>query len=281
MRRHLPLMAALAALVAPAPAGAQERPECDGADVEAATTVNVAAAAVLCIVNVERTLRGLPPVIAEGRLDRAAQGHSEDMVARRYFAHVAPDGQTPADRAGAQGYPYASLHENIAVGQRTARGVMRDWMASASHCTAVLAPEVEHLGVGIAQGGRRGTLWTQNLALLGGNPAPSSDRGPADGCPYDRLLVAPGPAVITILALGRTGNRVTVLGALEESGAGRRIVLVARRAGRSRRKEILTRSGGGFRTTVRAPRGRGRVRLTITAPAVAGVYDTGRARGRI
>ena len=283
-RMRLPPLIAVAVLTgvtAAPPAAAQERPVCAGADAVAANDVVTAAAGLLCIVNAERVLRGLPPVAEEGRLDRAAQGHSEDMVARRYFAHVSPDGRSPADRVAAADYAFSSLHENIAVSQRTARSVMEDWMASPGHCPVILAPEVVHLGIGIAQGGRRGILWTQDFALQQGTAAPSQDTAPAAGCPYERLLVAPGPAVLRFLALSRAGDRVTVHGVFEDSGAGRRVVIAARRGRRSTRKAVRTRANGIFRTSIRAPRGRGRVRLTATAPAVEGVYETGRATGRI
>jgi hypothetical protein len=237
--------------------------------------------AVVCIVNAERAARGLPPVTREARLDAAAQGHSDDMAARGYFDHVSPEGRTPADRADAAGYPYQSLYENIALGQTTARQAMLGWMQSEGHCHAVLAPDVADLGVGLAANGRQGPTWTQEFGLVQDMAPPSADTAPRDGCPYQRLSIAPGPAQIALLALGRTGRHVTVFGRLEGEGAGREIVVEARRAGRRTRKTVRTRADGSFRTTLRAPRGRGRVKVTATATAVPDVYEAGSDSRRI
>jgi uncharacterized protein YkwD len=280
--RLLAPLSVLLVLAAAAPAAAQtERPECPGADVSVLRDAGRARAAVLCIVNVERTVRGLPPVAAEGRLDAASQGHSDDMAERGFFDHVTPEGRTPADRADAAGYPYSSLYENIALGQTTARQVMLGWMRSTGHCHGVLAPDPVHLGIGLSLRGRQGPLWTQMFGLTQDMAAPSQDTAPRDGCPYQRLSIAPGPAPVAILALGRTGRRVTVFGRVQDEGAGRRIVIAARRGGREARKRILTLADGTFRTTLRAPRGRGRVLVTATAPAVPDVYESGSDSRRI
>jgi uncharacterized protein YkwD len=272
----------LAALAAAAPAAAQSSlPRCAGADTAAARNPEAAQSAVLCIVNAERAARGLPGVAPEGRLDAAAQGHSDDMAQRGYFDHVTPEGRTPADRAEAAGYPYGALYENIALGQTTARQVMTGWMRSTGHCRGVLAPEPVHLGVGLSLRGSQGPAWTQLFGLPRDQPPPSQDSAPAAGCPYQRLSIAPGPAQVMLLYLRRLGNRVTVSGQLVDEGAGRRIVVEARRAGRRTRKRTATRAGGVFRTTLTAPRGRGRVRITAIAPAVPDVYETGRTSRRI
>ena len=274
--------ATLALFAVAAPAAAQSpRPECPGADLRVGRDLRPAKAAVLCIVNAERAARALPPVAAEPRLEAAAQGHADDMVARDYFDHVTPEGRTPADRVDATGYPHAFLHENLAIGQRTPRGVMTGWMRSEGHCRGVLAPEPVHLGVGIAPQGRPGPAWTQVFGRPHDSAPPSQDTTPASGCPYERLSIAPGPAPVAILALGRTGRRVTVFGRLEDEGGGRRIVIEARRAGRRVRRAISTRFDGSFRTTLRAPRGRGRVRVTAIAPAVPDVYERGSDTRRI
>ena len=279
MRVHL--AAFLLVLAAAAPAAAQTpRPECPGADVSVLRG-GAPKGVVLCIVNAERAARGLPPVAQEGRLEAAAQGHSDDMAARGFFDHETPEGRTPADRADAAGYPYQSLYENIAIGQLTPRQVMLGWMRSVGHCTGILAPDVADLGVGVSRGGRQGPLWTQNVALVQGAAPPSQAAALGAGCPYERLSIAPGPAAISLLALGRTGNRVTVFGRLADEGAGRRIVIEARRGARRRTKRIVTLADGTFRTTLPAPRGRGRVRVTATAPAVPDVYETGSDTRRV
>ncbi len=266
--------------LAPAASAQATPPKCKGADASLTGHPARAAAAVLCVVNAERAARGLPPLAREPRLDAAAQGHSDDMAARGYLAHESPDGRGPADRVAATGYPYETLSENVASGQLSARLVMDGWMGSAPHCRAILSPDPVDLGVGLAPRGRQGPAWTQLFGRQQGTPPPSGDAAPGVGCPYDRLAIAPGPARVDILALGRTGRRLTVFGRLAGEGAGRRIVIVARRGGRSARRTVVTRSGGTFRARMRAPPGRGRILVVATAPAVPGAYGAGRDRRR-
>ncbi len=87
------------------------------------------------------------------------------MVARDFYAHTAPDGGKPWDRAAAAGSRCRTVGENIACGQRSAAEVVRGWMNSPGHRANILKPEFTRLGVGFAGGGRAGTYWTQ---LFGG-----------------------------------------------------------------------------------------------------------------
>src|SRR5215218_7705875 len=51
-------------------------------------------AAVLCLHNGERTLRGLPRLKQNPKLRRAAAGHSGHMVSAGFFGHDSPSGQS-------------------------------------------------------------------------------------------------------------------------------------------------------------------------------------------
>ena len=68
------------------------------------TTVASAGSVIACLVNAERRRRGVPRVRASWQLGRAARAHSRDMVARGFFAHVSPEGQTVRQRAVRTGY---------------------------------------------------------------------------------------------------------------------------------------------------------------------------------
>ncbi|MDQ1013834.1 CAP domain-containing protein [Streptomyces afghaniensis] len=124
-----------------------------------------AAAAVTDLTNRERARAGLPPLAADPLLTAAAQAHSADMVARDFYAHTAPGGSRPWDRAAAAGSTRRSIGENIACGQRSPAEVVEGWMNSPGHRANILKPGFTHLGVGFAGGGRAGTYWTQ---LFGG-----------------------------------------------------------------------------------------------------------------
>ncbi|MET9573972.1 CAP domain-containing protein [Streptomyces massasporeus] len=122
-------------------------------------------AAVIDLTNRERTRHGLPPLSADPLLTTAAQAHSADMVARAFYAHTAPDGGQPWDRAAAAGSTRRSIGENIACGQRSPADVVEGWMNSPGHRANILKPGFTHIGVGFAGGGRAGMYWTQ---LFGG-----------------------------------------------------------------------------------------------------------------
>ncbi len=52
----------------------------------------------LQLVNRDRQLKGLPPLVADELLTQTAQRHAEDMLKRRYFSHTTPEGRSPMDR---------------------------------------------------------------------------------------------------------------------------------------------------------------------------------------
>ncbi|MCC3769714.1 sigma-70 family RNA polymerase sigma factor [Streptomyces sp. UNOC14_S4] len=117
-------------------------------------------AQVTALVNAERAKAGCSPVTENGTLDRAAQGHSDDMAARNFFDHTNPDGKGPGDRITAAGYRWSTYGENIAYGQQDPASVMDSWMHSDGHRRNILNCSFKEIGVGVnhAPGGPR---WTQ------------------------------------------------------------------------------------------------------------------------
>ena len=116
---------------------------------------------VVSATNAERARHRLGLLTVDPRLAAAAQGHSEDMVRRTFFAHENPDGAQVWDRAVAAGYTYRKVAENIAAGQPTAADVVRGWMESPGHRANILDGELTQIGVGRAAGGSYGVYWTQ------------------------------------------------------------------------------------------------------------------------
>ncbi len=96
-------------------------------------------------------------------LQRAAQGHADDMAARRFFGHTDPDGVDPGARITAAGYSWSAYGENIAVGRPIPAAVMKDWMHSPGHRRTILRCDLKDLGVGIREG-TGGPWWTQDFA---------------------------------------------------------------------------------------------------------------------
>ena len=115
-------------------------------------------AAMLASVNAERKKAGARPLSPNARLDRAAQRHAEDMLARAYFAHQSPEGKSVRERSREAGYEWRMIGENIAEGQFTVPEVMDTWMHSPGHRHNILDPGFRELGVGLALG-KSGDGW--------------------------------------------------------------------------------------------------------------------------
>ncbi|AYN42807.1 sigma-70 family RNA polymerase sigma factor [Streptomyces dangxiongensis] len=119
-------------------------------------------AQVVALVNKERAAAGCGPVTEDAQLDKAAQGHSDDMAARGFFDHTNPDGAGPGERITAAGYRWSTYGENIAQGQQTPQAVMDSWMHSPGHRANILNCSFKNLGVGV-HNGSGGPWWTQDF----------------------------------------------------------------------------------------------------------------------
>jgi uncharacterized protein YkwD len=127
--------------------------------------------ATLCLINATRAHHGLGPVHSQRKLAKAAAGHSKDMVKRDYFSHDSPGGGSIQTRIGGSGY-LAGAHsftfgEIIGGGSShkgSPAGVMKAWMHSAPHRSAILTGSFHDAGVGVARGfpghGSRGATFT-------------------------------------------------------------------------------------------------------------------------
>jgi uncharacterized protein YkwD len=102
-----------------------------------------------------------PPLAYDPNLGAAAEAHAEDMGARGYFSHTAPDGRKPGDRARAAGFPGGYVGENISLGRATPEVAVEGWLASPGHCQNLMKPQYTHLGVGHAENPAGRPLWVQ------------------------------------------------------------------------------------------------------------------------
>ena len=148
---HTPLAVARAA---------QAPADCANADlVPNAGNLDAVRAAIVCLHNQIRARNGLPLLKGNAKLRRAAEGHSAEMVQRRYFDHTSPSGSTMVDRILASGYVRADqgwvLGENLEWGTgslSTPRGALDAWMNSPGHKANILKRSYRHMGIGIALG---------------------------------------------------------------------------------------------------------------------------------
>lgn len=115
--------------------------------------------ATLCLVNQERTSRGLPRLRLNQKLSTAADRHSGDMVVKNYFSHDSLSGASFVDRIRRAGYLRNarswSAGENLAWGsgdRGTPEAIMRAWMNSAGHRANILTGRFREIGIGVASG---------------------------------------------------------------------------------------------------------------------------------
>jgi uncharacterized protein YkwD len=122
-----------------------------------AVSVGGAMGEVISLTNERRRDAGCGDLAPDGRLTRAAQAHASDMNEKGYFDHVSRDGRRFEQRVRAAGYPRPGA-ENIAKGQTSASQVVREWMASPSHRSAMLTCAFTTIGVA-----RAGNYWVQEF----------------------------------------------------------------------------------------------------------------------
>jgi uncharacterized protein YkwD len=200
LRRLVPALAVLAVLLAPGASAASGRVgsgalpthpsarahRCPGANLQARTApIAKVRAAVICLVDRQRTIRHLPPLSHSRALDRSAELWARTMVRDGVFSH----GTSFATRITHAGVSWSDAGENIATGFATPHQVVAAWMASAGHCRNILDPNFLLVGVGVDPRPVRGSAsgpatWTEDFALPLGERPRSRDWGPADGCPY-------------------------------------------------------------------------------------------------
>jgi len=138
-------------------------------------------AAVLCLVNRERASHGVGPLQSNPDLERAAEGHDQELIADDYFAHVSPSGETPVDRIRATGYlPGPSfgyvIGENLAWGTlelSTPQAIVAAWIASPGHLANILESQYADTGVAVVPtvptalgGGQQGATYAQEFGVI-------------------------------------------------------------------------------------------------------------------
>ncbi|GLE10115.1 hypothetical protein PINS_up022110 [Pythium insidiosum] len=100
-------------------------------------------------VNAERAKLGLAPFCTNGKLQRAAQLHSEDQANNNFMDHTGSDGSSMTDRMERQQFKWGAAAENVAAGQVDIASVMESWMNSEGHRRNILG-DYKFFGMGYA-----------------------------------------------------------------------------------------------------------------------------------
>jgi uncharacterized protein YkwD len=129
-----------------------------------------APSATLCLINRERTRRGLAPLVGNAKLGRAATRHASDMIRRGYFSHVTPEGIGFAARLRRAGYMHGcsswSGGETLGWGlgsQASPAARVSGWMHSPPHRAIILGSSYREAGIAVLSGapgqGSRGATY--------------------------------------------------------------------------------------------------------------------------
>ncbi|GAC1485629.1 MAG: hypothetical protein NVS1B9_03870 [Solirubrobacteraceae bacterium] len=128
---------------------------CHGASLPLGSPPAQERAAILCLVNVERSFRALRPLVQNPALTRAAQAHTREMVQRNYISHVGARGSSPLSRVRWSGYlrhrRRFTWAENIGWGDAsyaTPESIVERWMSSAVHRRDILNATYRDSGIG-------------------------------------------------------------------------------------------------------------------------------------
>ncbi|MBI1261939.1 MAG: hypothetical protein GC184_09455 [Rhizobiales bacterium] len=132
-----------------------------------------AAAALTKAISARRAEKGLPPLVNDATLSRAAATHSTDMALRGFFGHYNPDGQGPKERVLA----LAPDSKNIIVGENVitvqgqsfavmspellADALVSRWIASPPHRKNIEDKTYRRSGIGIARKGEQ--IWATEV----------------------------------------------------------------------------------------------------------------------
>ena len=141
-------------------AGTASAAVCAGASADPVNTSRTAISrTTLCLLNSQRTARGLHKLRLNPQLSNAARAHSGDMVAKHYFDHVSKSGKDVVDRLYRTGYLGSAqtwvVGENLAWGsgsRGTPKQILRAWMHSAGHRANILTGRFREIGIGVAEG---------------------------------------------------------------------------------------------------------------------------------
>jgi uncharacterized protein YkwD len=102
----------------------------------------------IALTNQERAKAGLPQLVEDARLDKAASLKAQDMITNHYWAHVSPTGVQPWYWFNVVGYKYLYAGENLADEYTTTDEAMRGWMNSPGHKANIL--NVHYIDIGMA-----------------------------------------------------------------------------------------------------------------------------------
>lgn len=115
------------------------------------------------LINQARIAQGLGPLVLTPELNAAARAHAEDMAAKGYMEHTAPNGSTPQSRAIKAGYgaPASSawLVLEVISARQTAEAAANWLLSDRLHRGVLMRGYWREMGAAYVQGGPYGQFW--------------------------------------------------------------------------------------------------------------------------
>lgn len=128
---------------------------------------NISPSEVIRLTNEQRAANGLSPLSENSTLDSAAIAKGNDMLAKGYWAHFAPDGTSPWTFFTNFGYRYQYAGENLARDFSDAGSAVSAWMNSPTHKDNILNPHYKEIGIGVVEGSLAGADTTIIVQFFG------------------------------------------------------------------------------------------------------------------
>lgn len=180
-----------------------------------ATDINVEK--LLNLTNLKRAEAGLPALSLDSQLSAAAQAKANDMFAKAYWAHNAPDGTTPWFFISGAGYQYLYAGENLAKDFSNSEGVVAAWMASPSHKDNLLKREYQDIGFAVVNNRLAGEETTLVIQFFGSRQPVTVASKPVTIPPVAASAPTPSPTPVMASQL-----IPTTLSSLRVAGVSRR-----------------------------------------------------------
>ncbi len=103
-------------------------------------------------INNARATNGISPVTENSLLDKSAKLKADDMIAKNYWSHNAPDGTQWMSFIQQVGYAYSAAAENLSYGQYRyypEQTIVNNWLNSPEHKENMLNGRYTEIGIAI------------------------------------------------------------------------------------------------------------------------------------
>ncbi len=142
--------------------------------------------------NNARASEGLTALVLDEKLSNAAYLKANDMIARQYWAHNAPDGTQPWKWYSDVGYNYSYAGENLAKNFSSSQSVISAWLNSQTHRENILKSQYRDVGFATIDGTLDGKPASFVVAMYG-TPMTAAVQGVSAAAPVTALGSPLGP----------------------------------------------------------------------------------------